>query len=83
VRAEPARAAPPGAVLRAARKEIQRLERALERLGEREAALHDEMAASATDHERLRALDAELRALRAERDGLEAAWLETAEALEA
>jgi ATP-binding cassette subfamily F protein uup len=79
---EPARSAPPGAVARAARKEIQRLERALDRLGEREAALHDEMAASATDHERLRALDDELRALGAERDELEAAWLETAETLE-
>jgi ATP-binding cassette subfamily F protein uup len=81
--AAPAKAPPAQAVLRAARKEIGRLERALERLGEREAALHEDMAAAATDHERLRALDAELRALTAERDALEAAWLETAETLEA
>jgi ATP-binding cassette subfamily F protein uup len=74
---------PPQAVLRAARKEIQRLERALDRLGDRERALHEEMAAAATDHARLRALDADLRALAAERETLEAAWLETAEALEA
>jgi ABC transport system ATP-binding/permease protein len=77
------KAPPPQAVLRAARKEIQRLERDLERLGEREAALHVDMAAAATDHERLRALDAELRALAAEREALEAAWLDTAEALDA
>ena len=40
------------------------------------------MAASATDHVRLRELQAELDALAAEREGLEAAWLETLEALE-
>ncbi|MGI8780301.1 MAG: ABC-F family ATP-binding cassette domain-containing protein [Solirubrobacteraceae bacterium] len=74
--------APAGAVLRAGRKEVQRLERALDRLGEREAALHEEMAASATDHVRLRELQAELEAGVAERERLEAAWLETAEALE-
>ena len=35
---------PPGAALRDARKEVQRLERELERLEGREAALHEEMA---------------------------------------
>jgi ATP-binding cassette subfamily F protein uup len=72
-----------GAVLRAARKEVQRLERALERLGEREQALHEEMAANATDHGRLAGLQAELDELHAEREALEAAWLENAETLEA
>jgi ATP-binding cassette subfamily F protein uup len=76
-------AAPAGAVLRAARKEVQRLERALERLGEREQSLHDQMAANATDHGRLAGLHAELDELVAEREALEAAWLETAETLEA
>ena len=78
-------AAPPpsGAVLRAARKELARLERALEKSSAREAQLHDEMAAAATDHGRLGELDAELRALLAEREELEAAWLERSEALEA
>jgi ATP-binding cassette subfamily F protein uup len=76
-------AAAAGAVVRAARKEVQRLERALDRVGEREAALHAEMAASATDHLRLNELDSELQALAAERDELEAAWLETSELLEA
>ncbi|MEY2533799.1 MAG: transport system ATP-binding/permease protein [bacterium] len=79
----PRAAAAPGAVVRAARKEVQRLERALDRLGEREAALHEQMAASATDHARLGELTAELRALTAERDDLEAAWLQTSELLEA
>jgi ATP-binding cassette subfamily F protein uup len=70
-------------VLRATRKEVARVERALERAGERETALHEEMATSATDHGRLAALDAELRALVAERERLEAEWLELSEALEA
>ena len=74
--------APSGAVTRAARKELQRLERALERLDEREAALHNEMAASATDHVRLHELQAELEAAAEEREGVEAAWLETSETLE-
>ena len=41
------------------------------------------MATAATDHGRLRELDAELRALTTERERLEAAWLESSEALEA
>jgi hypothetical protein len=40
------------------------------------------MAASATDFSRLRELQAELDAAVAEREDLEAAWLETAEVLE-
>ena len=75
-------AAPAGAVRRAAQKEVARLERALERSGEREAALHDEMAASATDHVRLRELQGELEAAGAERERLEAAWLDASETLE-
>ena len=71
-----------GAVIHAARKEVGRLERALEKLETREAALHEEMAASATDHERLVELNAELAALVLERDRLEAAWLETSAVLE-
>jgi ATP-binding cassette subfamily F protein uup len=73
----------PGAASRAARKEAARLEREIERLAGREAALHEEMAAHATDHERLRELTAAQAGLGAERERLEAAWLEAAEALEA
>jgi ATP-binding cassette subfamily F protein uup len=71
-----------GAVVRATRKEVQRLERALDKNHERESALHDEMAAAATDHTRLRELDAALQAQRAEREELEAAWLSASELLE-
>jgi ATP-binding cassette subfamily F protein uup len=74
--------APAGAVLRAARKEAGRLERTLEKLAAREQALHAEMAASATDHERLRELQAALDAVAAEREDAEAAWLEAAETAE-
>ena len=76
-------APPSGAVTRAARKESQRLERALDRIGEREAALREAMAESATDHVRLGELQAELEAAAAERERLESAWLEAAETLEA
>jgi ATP-binding cassette subfamily F protein uup len=74
--------APAGAVLRAARKEAARLERTLEKLAAREQALHADMAASATDHERLRELQATLDAVAAEREDAEAAWLEAAETAE-
>ena len=73
---------PAGAALRTARKEVQRLERALEKLDARETVLHEEMAASATDHGRLRELQVELETLAAERLELEAAWMTAAEALE-
>jgi ATP-binding cassette subfamily F protein uup len=69
----------PGGAARDARKEAARLERALEKSEAREAGLHEAMAAAATDHERLRELDEELRALRAEREELEHAWLEASE----
>ncbi|MGI8903400.1 MAG: ABC-F family ATP-binding cassette domain-containing protein [Solirubrobacteraceae bacterium] len=71
-----------GALLRAGRKEMQRLERALERHAERERALHEQMSLNATDHARLGVLQAELQALIAERDALETAWLQTASSLE-
>ncbi len=61
-------APPPGAVLRSARKELARLERELDRLTAREAALHEQMAAAATDHARLRELNAQLSALAADRE---------------
>ncbi len=79
-----AKAPPPSqAVLRAARKEVGRLERALEKLTAREAALHADMAAAATDHALLRELQASLAQLTDQREALEAAWLQTSEALEA
>jgi ATP-binding cassette subfamily F protein uup len=78
----PTAAAAPGALARAGRKEVQRLERALDRSAERESAVRERMEESATDHGRLGELQAELDTLLAEREQLESSWLETAEALE-
>ena len=61
--AESAASAPKGAQIRQARKDLQRLERELERITAREQELHTAMAASATDHQQLAALSAELDAL--------------------
>jgi ATP-binding cassette subfamily F protein uup len=72
-----------GGATRAVRKEVARLEKALERVSAREAELYEAMAANATDHARLGELQDELAAQSAERERLEAAWLEAAELLEA
>ena len=78
-----AKAPPDQAVLRAARKEAQRLDRALGKLAVREATLHEEMAAAATDHALLRELQGSLAQLSAQRDELEAAWLTASELIDA
>jgi ATP-binding cassette subfamily F protein uup len=70
---------PNQAVVRAARKELARLERSIERLAEREAGIHAEMGSVASDYERLAELQAALSEIVAERETLEAAWLEAAE----
>jgi ATP-binding cassette subfamily F protein uup len=67
---------------RAARKEAQRLERRMETLGTREKELHARLAEAATDPDRLLALDAELRAVVAEREQVELDWLAAAELAE-
>ncbi|BBA97796.1 putative ABC transporter ATP-binding protein [Actinacidiphila reveromycinica] len=64
---------------RAAKKELQRVERRLDKVGVRESELHARIAEHATDFEKVAALDAELRALREEREDLETRWLELAE----
>ncbi|MGI5352893.1 ABC-F family ATP-binding cassette domain-containing protein [Streptomyces sp. CA-250714] len=71
--------AKPAALSRAAQKEMQRIERQLEKAEQREAALHGEMAEHATDFERIAGLDAELREVREKREELEMRWLELAE----
>ena len=71
-----------GAVLRSARKELQRVERELDRLAARETALYAAMAASATDHAALHEVQTELDAATAERDQLEADWISLSERLE-
>ncbi|MEO3782556.1 ABC-F family ATP-binding cassette domain-containing protein [Actinocorallia sp. B10E7] len=60
-------------------KELDRLERRLDKLSQREEQLHGEMAGAATDHARLMRLDGELKAVLAEKDEVEMAWLELAE----
>ncbi|MGH3903359.1 MAG: ABC-F family ATP-binding cassette domain-containing protein [Pseudonocardiaceae bacterium] len=69
---------------RAARKELARLERQLDRLAGREADLQHRIAEQATDPAVfsttvVRELDGELRAVLAEKDDLETRWLEVAD----
>ncbi|MGW6651564.1 glycerophosphodiester phosphodiesterase [Streptomyces sp. CB02130] len=64
---------------RAAKKELQKVERQLDKLSTREATLHKQIADNATDFEKVAKLDAELRELVTERDELEMRWLELAE----
>jgi ATP-binding cassette subfamily F protein uup len=67
---------------RTARKELQRLERQIDRAADRETALNEELAANAADYEKLTELGAQLRVLQAEKAGLEERWLEVASSLE-
>ncbi|RJK97856.1 ABC-F family ATP-binding cassette domain-containing protein [Vallicoccus soli] len=65
--------------VRQARKDLSRVERRLDRIAAEEARLHEQIAAAATDYERVAGLDAQLRALAAEREALEEEWLAAAE----
>ncbi|GAB1515411.1 ABC-F family ATP-binding cassette domain-containing protein [Actinophytocola sp. KF-1] len=67
---------------RAAQKELARLERQLDKLSTRETELHEALAAAATDAGKLLALDAELRAVVAEKATLEERWLDVADEAE-
>ncbi|MFF7246819.1 ABC-F family ATP-binding cassette domain-containing protein [Embleya sp. NPDC008237] len=71
-----------GGDTRAAKKELQRVERQLSKLADREKKVHDGLAEHATDFDKVSALDTELRAIRDERDELEMRWLELAEETE-
>jgi ABC transport system ATP-binding/permease protein len=88
VRAAVARPAPatlrpsPAAGERTARKELQRLERQLDRISAREADLSEQLTANATDYEKLTSLGAELKAAQAEKSDLEERWLTVAAELE-
>ena len=70
--------------VRELRKDLTRIERRTEKLGKEEERLHALLAdaATATDHEKVLALDAELRAVIVERETLEEQWLEIAADLE-
>jgi ATP-binding cassette subfamily F protein uup len=78
----PAKAPSSAADQRAARKELQRVERRMTALTKREKQLHEDLAAAATEPDRLLRLDAELKAVMAEQEELETQWLEAAEAAE-
>ncbi|WP_327236238.1 ABC-F family ATP-binding cassette domain-containing protein [Streptomyces sp. NBC_01317] len=76
----PAAAAPASAKDdRAAKKELQKIERQLTKMSDRETLLHQQIADHSTDFEKVAKLDAELRQLIGERDELEMRWLELAE----
>jgi ATP-binding cassette subfamily F protein uup len=64
---------------RAAKKELQKIERQLDRISEKESRLHAQIAENATDFAKVADLDAQLRALTGEREELELRWLELAE----
>jgi ABC transport system ATP-binding/permease protein len=66
---------------RAAGKELQRLERQIERLTAREAELATELAAHASDYEKLIELGQQLRSVQDEKAGLEERWLTVADEL--
>ena len=67
---------------RASRKELQRLERQIDRLSGREAQLGAQMADNASDYEKLTRLGADLRSVQAEKAALEERWLSVAADLE-
>jgi len=69
----------PAGAQRAARKELQRLERQIDRLAAREAELSAELAAQASDYQKLIELGAELRGVQEEKARLEERWLTVAE----
>ncbi|WP_067608300.1 ABC-F family ATP-binding cassette domain-containing protein [Nocardiopsis listeri] len=78
-RAEDEAPAVSAAERRAAQKEMQRVERRMDKIAKQEARLHEQMAAAAEDYTRLAELDAEAKALAGEKDELEMVWLEQAE----
>jgi len=67
---------------RADRKELTRLERAIATLQRREKALHDELAAHATDYEKVASLNSDLQDIVAQREEQETRWLELADELD-
>jgi ATP-binding cassette subfamily F protein uup len=69
------------AAQRVARKELQRLERQLARVGDQEAGLTAALAAEASDYARLIELGAELRTVQDQKARLEEQWLAVAEEL--
>ena len=65
--------------LRAARKELSRLERQLGKLDQREAKLNESLAEHGSDYAKIVELEAQLTAVKEERATVEETWLELAE----
>ena len=82
-KAAPKKAAASGFALKETRKEVQRLERELADLTEREQVVHELMIEASSNHTRLIDLYAELNTLHSRREAAEDAWLEASEALDA
>jgi len=80
----PSTAAPAvsAAEARAAKKEASRLERRMLKLDADEKKLHEQLAAAAADYGRAAELDAQLKALQAEKGEVEEAWLVASELAE-
>ena len=68
---------------RAARKEVQKLERRMLKLDAEEKELHGRLLDAATDHAAVAELNAQLIAVQAEKEQVETAWLEAAELADA
>ena len=64
---------------RQARNDLARLEQQIARLDERLTALHEDMAAAASDYQRLNELHREIELITANKDQLEVAWLQAAD----
>jgi len=71
-----------GGDARTARKELTRVERRVQKLDTEETRIHAAMADAATNHELVSKLDAELRAVIAERHELEEQWMALATELD-
>jgi len=71
--------ASPSAATRQAKKDLARIEQQIDRLDRQLTALHEQMAASASDYQQLTALQRELDVITANKDELELAWLEAAD----
>ena len=63
---------------RQAKKDLTRLERQIDKLSAREDALHEQLAANATDYQKLTELGETLRSIQDEKSALEERWLEVA-----
>ncbi|MER7283531.1 ABC-F family ATP-binding cassette domain-containing protein [Dactylosporangium sp. NPDC000244] len=64
---------------KAAKKELAKLERSIDKLSQKEAQLHAQLAEHATDYGKITELDAQLRALQQEKADFEEQWLALAE----